>query len=183
MASLTPFPLSLKPPPYNLPVLLHRPRSKLFNLPPESSNSSAPAARSFVVTGIALRVSPDQALPMGRVLTPHAIAVLDRRYNSLAPYQPPRPNLYAVKVGNSLSFRYVDFYANHLILRPHALDHPCRAHQPGIGGITLGSIVGRTCICIFRDISGGTSLREFLIASPSEDLHGTGSKFRHRTAP
>ena len=55
---------------------------------------------------------------------PHGIVVLDRYYNSLAPYQPPRPNLYGVNVGDFLSFRYVDFDANRLILRPHALDHP-----------------------------------------------------------
>ncbi len=45
--------LSLKPPLDKLPVLLQRPRSKLSNLPLESSNTSAPAALSFAVTGSA----------------------------------------------------------------------------------------------------------------------------------
>ena len=47
------FDLSLKPPLYKLPVLLQRPRSKLSNLPLESSNTSAPVALSFAVTGSA----------------------------------------------------------------------------------------------------------------------------------
>jgi hypothetical protein len=110
-ARLTPFHLSLKPPLYKLPVLLHRPRSKVSNLPQESSNTSVPAALSFAVTGSASSQCtsvPPKRFPWPPVLMPHGIVVLDRYYNSLAPYQPPRPNLYGVNVGDFLSFRYVD---------------------------------------------------------------------------
>src|SRR5277367_6038135 len=38
---------------------------------------------------LAVRITASQALPMLPVLAPHAIVVLDRHYNSLAPYRPP----------------------------------------------------------------------------------------------
>jgi hypothetical protein len=97
---------------------------------------------------LAVRVTSAQALPMGPVLAPDAIVVLDRHYNSLAPYRPPRPNLYAVGVGDSLSFRYVSFDEDRLILRPHALDHPVELLNLGVSDSPSDSIVGRVCICI-----------------------------------
>ena len=42
-------------------------------------------------------------------MLPEAIALLDRHYNSLMPYRPNRPNLYAVRHGSHLTLRYVDF--------------------------------------------------------------------------
>jgi hypothetical protein len=61
---------------------------------------------------------------------------------------PPRPNLFAVNVGDFLSFRYVDFDDNHLIRRPHALDHPVELLNMGPDESPSGCIVGRACICI-----------------------------------
>lgn len=97
---------------------------------------------------LAVRVAPAQAPPMMPVLVPHAIAVLDRHYNSLALYQPPQPNLYAVSIGTTLSFRYVSFDADRLILRPHALDHPVELLPLGPDESPSDPIVGRVCICI-----------------------------------
>ena len=53
-----------------------------------------------------------------------------------------------MNVGDSLSFRYVDFDANHLILRPHALDHPVELINLGSDESPSAAIVGRACICI-----------------------------------
>ncbi len=97
---------------------------------------------------LAVRITPAQALPMAPILTPHAIVVLDRHYNSLVPYRPSQPNLYAVDVGSNLSFRYVSFDAERLILRPHALDHPVELLNLEISESPSDSIVGRVCICI-----------------------------------
>jgi hypothetical protein len=97
---------------------------------------------------LAVRVSPTQALPMNPILIPHAIVVLDRHYNSLAPYQPSRPNIYAANIANSLSFRYVGFDSDHLILRPHAIDHPIELLSLEPGESPSSYIVGRVCICI-----------------------------------
>ena len=97
---------------------------------------------------VAVRVSTAQAAPMNPVLTPNAIVVLDRHYNSLAPYLPPRPSLYAVNISNDLSFRYVTFEADHLILRPHALEHPVELLSLGAAESPSSYIVGRVCLCI-----------------------------------
>jgi hypothetical protein len=97
---------------------------------------------------LAVRVSPPQAAPMIPVLAPNAIVVLDRHYNSLAPYQPPRPSLYAVNIANDLSFRYVGFEADHLILRPHSLEHPVELLSLGTAESPSNYIVGRVCLSI-----------------------------------
>ena len=97
---------------------------------------------------VAVRVGASQAAPMNPVLAPNAIVVIDRHYNSLAPYLPPRPSLYAVNVANDLSFRYVGFEADHLILRPHALEHPVELLSLGAAESPSSYIIGRVCLCI-----------------------------------
>jgi hypothetical protein len=97
---------------------------------------------------VAVRVGASQAPPMAPVLTPNAIVVLDRHYNSLAAYLPPRPSLYAVNLAGELSFRYVSFEADHLILRPHALEHPVELLSLGAAESPSGHIVGRVCLCV-----------------------------------
>ena len=97
---------------------------------------------------VAVRVSAPQAAPMSPVLTPNAIGVLDRDYNSLAPYLPPRPSLYGVNIGGDLSFRYVSFEADHLILRPHSLEHPVELLSLGAAESPSTYIVGRVCLSI-----------------------------------
>jgi hypothetical protein len=96
---------------------------------------------------LAVRVSPAQAVPMEPVLVPHSIVVLDRHYNSLASYS-SRPNLYAVSVGDALSFRYVSFDADRLILRPHSLNHPVELLSIHPGESPSAAIIGRVCISI-----------------------------------
>ena len=61
---------------------------------------------------------------MDPLVQPDALLVLDRHYNSLAGYRPNRNNIYAVRSGNQLWLRYVDFLANRLVLRPHNLAFP-----------------------------------------------------------
>lgn len=97
---------------------------------------------------LAVRVTPAQSLPMASVLVPHAIVVIDRHYNSLAPHRPSQPNLYAVSIASTLSFRYVRFDADHLILRPHTLDHPVEILRLGPSQSPSSLIVGRICVCI-----------------------------------
>jgi len=73
---------------------------------------------------VAVRIPAADALPMEPLVLPEAIALVDRHYNSLMPYRPNRPNLYAVRYGSRLLLRYVDFVANRLVLRPYNLAHP-----------------------------------------------------------
>jgi hypothetical protein len=73
---------------------------------------------------VAVRIPAADALPMEPLLLPDAITLIDRHYNSLMPYRPNRPNLYAVRHGAHLTLRYVDFVSNRLVLRPHNIAFP-----------------------------------------------------------
>jgi hypothetical protein len=73
---------------------------------------------------VAVRIPSADALPMEPLVLPEAITLLDRHYNSLMPYRPNRPNLYAVRQGSHLTLRYVDFIASRLVLRPHNIAFP-----------------------------------------------------------
>jgi len=61
---------------------------------------------------------------MDPVLYEGAIAVIDRHYNSLAPYHPPRQNVYAVRDGLRVMLRYIDKAGTHLIIRPRSIAYP-----------------------------------------------------------
>jgi transcriptional regulator with XRE-family HTH domain len=90
----------------------------------QSIRPRAPNKRRAWQRFVAIRVPAADALPMDPLLLPDAVALLDRHYNSLAPYRPNRPNLYAVHKGAHLTLRYVEFIANRLVLRPHNLAFP-----------------------------------------------------------
>ena len=94
---------------------------------------------------VAVGVTPLQARPMEPVLNANDIVVIDRHYNSLVPYQPPRPNIYAVRVDNAMLFRYVSFEANRLILRPYSLEFPVQLIElePQLSPNDL--VIGRLC--------------------------------------
>jgi hypothetical protein len=94
--------------------MLHLPAGLLGSIRTRASNQRR-AWQRFV----AVRVAAADAVPMEPLLLPEALALLDRHYNSLMPYRPNRPNLYAVRHGSHLTLRYVEFIANRLVLRPH----------------------------------------------------------------
>jgi len=73
---------------------------------------------------VAVRVAAADALPMEPLVLPEALVLLDRHYNSLLPYRPSRPNLYAIRHGAHLTVRYAEFQASRLILRPHNIAFP-----------------------------------------------------------
>lgn len=100
---------------------------------------------------VAVRVDAQQAAAMEPVLTPGAIVVLDRHYQSLAPYRAQQPTLYAVRCGAALLLRYVDFDEGRLILRPYSRSVPVQliplAGQESPGDL----IVGRVCL-VFSEL-------------------------------
>ena len=57
-------------------------------------------------------------------MLPDAIALIDPHYNSLLPYRPNRPDLYAVRQGAHLTLRYVEFLSGRLVLRPYNIAFP-----------------------------------------------------------
>lgn len=110
-------------------------------------NRARPAAnRAPWQRFVAVRVDAQQAAAMEPVLTPGAIAVLDRHYQSLAPYRAQQPTLYAVRCGAALLLRYVDFDEGRLILRPYSRNVPVQL-IPLAGHESPGDlIVGRVCL-------------------------------------
>ena len=99
--------------------LLQLPQGALETLHARVSNQRRSWQR-FVV----IRVPQADAPAMEPLILPDALVLIDRHYNSLHPYRPDRPNLYAVRVGAKLQLRFVDHLANRLVLRPYNLNHP-----------------------------------------------------------
>jgi hypothetical protein len=97
---------------------------------------------------VAVRISPDQALPMSPRLRPQMIVVLDRHYSSLTPFRSSQPDVYGVNDSNALIFRYVSSDSRRIILRPHAVDHPIKLLEIGDRASLSDLIVGRVCISI-----------------------------------
>jgi hypothetical protein len=95
---------------------------------------------------VAIRVDAQQSAAMEPLITPGAIAVLDRAYNSLAPYRSHQPNLYAVRLGAALLLRFVDFDEGRLILRPWSRDFPIQLLPLATHETPADYIVGRVCL-------------------------------------
>ena len=100
-------------------MLLHLPSGAL-----QATRARTSVARRAWQRFVAVRVSAGDAQAMDPLLLPDALVVLDRHYNSLAPYRAERPTLYAVRNGGHLTLRYAEFLANRLALRPHSLTFP-----------------------------------------------------------
>jgi len=73
---------------------------------------------------VAVSIDGTQAAAMEPVVSPGAIVLLDRHYTRLAPYRSNRPNLYAVRNGDHIILRYLEFAATRLVLRPYQVDAP-----------------------------------------------------------
>jgi hypothetical protein len=99
----------------------------MLYLPPgllQSIRSRASNQRRAWQRFVAVRIPGADAIAMEPLVLPEALTLIDRHYNSLMPYRPNRPNLYAVRNGSHLALRYVDFTANRLVLRPHNIAYP-----------------------------------------------------------
>jgi hypothetical protein len=98
---------------------------------------------------VAVRVDAQQAQAMDPLLTPGAVAVIDRHYRSLAAYRAQQRTLYAVRMGMGaaagLALRYVEFDGGNLILRPLAVNVPVEVVAPGANETPADYIVGRVC--------------------------------------
>jgi transcriptional regulator with XRE-family HTH domain len=97
---------------------------------------------------VAVRISGADAMPMDPLLLPDAITLIDRHYNSLMPYRPNRPNLYAVRHGTHLKVRYVDFVSNRLVLRPHNIAFPVDLIEVEPGEPPSDLIAGRIALIL-----------------------------------
>jgi hypothetical protein len=100
---------------------------------------------------LAIRADAQQSAAMDPLLAPGAIAVLDRHYNSLAPYRSHQPTLYAVRCGAALLLRFVDFDEGRLILRPYAREFPVQLLPLAAHETPADYIVGRVCL-VFSEL-------------------------------
>jgi hypothetical protein len=123
----------------------------MLQLPPgvlESLRTRVSNARRAWQRFVAVRIPLADALPMEPLVLPDALTVIDRHYNSLMPYRPNRPNLYAVRHGSQLTLRYVDFVANRLVLRPHSIAYPVDLLEVEPGESPGDLIVGRAALIL-----------------------------------
>jgi len=95
---------------------------------------------------VAIRADSQQAAAMEPLLQPGALVVLDRHYNSLAPYRAHQPTLYAVRSGNTLLIRFVEFDEGSLILRPRSLAFPIQLLALSPRESPADRILGRVCM-------------------------------------
>jgi hypothetical protein len=124
-------------------AMLHLPAGLLQSIRARVSNPRR-AWQRFV----AVRIPSADTLPMEPLLLPEAITMIDRHYNSLMPYRPNRPNLYAVRHGSHLTLRYLDFVSNRLVLRPHNIAFPVDLIEVEPGEPPSELIVGRICLIL-----------------------------------
>src|SRR6266702_1297002 len=100
---------------------------------------------------LAVRADAQQSAAMEPVISTGAIAVLDRHYNSLAPYRAHQPTLYAVRCGDALLLRFVDYDEGRLILRPYSRDFPVQLLPLATHETPADYIVGRVCL-VFSEL-------------------------------
>lgn len=99
---------------------------------------------------IAVRISPEDALPMEPLILPKAFVVIDRHYNSPVPYQLGRPSLCAVRRGAHLILRYVESLEDKLALRPLNLAFPVELLQSEPGKRVQELVAGRVVLVLNR---------------------------------
>jgi transcriptional regulator with XRE-family HTH domain len=123
--------------------MLHLPAGLLQSIQGRPSNPRR-AWQRFV----AVRIPRADALAMEPLILPEAITLIDRHYNSLIPYRPNRPNLYAVRHGAHLTLRYVDFVASRLVLRPHNIAFPVDLLEVDSGEPPSELLAGRIALIL-----------------------------------
>ncbi len=129
--------------PAAIQALLHLPASLL-----QSVHTGTSGARRKWERFVAIRVSSSDASQMDPLVLPEAIALIDRHYNSSAPYHPHRRNLYAVRVGPHLTLRYVEFASSHLILRPYNNAFPVQLIEVNPEESPYDLLVGRIALIL-----------------------------------
>ncbi len=100
---------------------------------------------------VAVRCDSQQALAMEPVLAAGSVAVIDRHYNSLAPYHADGVTLLAVRYGAGILLRYAEFDDSRLILRPAAITCPVQLLAVAQDQLPSDYVVGRVCM-IFHGV-------------------------------
>ncbi len=97
---------------------------------------------------VAIRVDGLQAAAMDPLLRQDSITVIDRHYNSPAPYRSQAPNIYAIHTPEALRLTFLEFDANTLILRPRNPQIPVRLIDLAANEQPSDYIIGRVCYVV-----------------------------------
>jgi hypothetical protein len=97
---------------------------------------------------VAIRADAPQAAAMDPMLAADTLVVIDRHYNSLAPYRAQQRTLYAVRSGSGLMLRFLEFDDARLVLRPLSLDFPVQLIALGENDSPGDYIVGRVSLIL-----------------------------------
>jgi hypothetical protein len=121
-----------------------------------SSRLAASRARPSARTAhwqrfVAIRADAPQASAMDPMIAADAIVVIDRHYNSPAPYRAQQRTLYAVRSGSGLMLRFLEFDDARLVLRPLSLEFPVQVIAVGENESPGDYIVGRVSL-IFSEV-------------------------------
>jgi hypothetical protein len=133
--------------PYIRPAAVHSmlqlPAGVLHSLQPRTSKQ-----RRVWQRFVAVRISRNDAQAMEPLVKPNAIALVDRHYNSLAPYRPDQPNVFAVRNGSHLLLRHVDFLSDRVVLRPYNSAFPVELVELGLHETPGDLIAGRIALIV-----------------------------------
>jgi hypothetical protein len=97
---------------------------------------------------VAVAIAAEEAACMHPMVSPGALVLLDRHYNSLTPYQADRQTLYGVRAGHALKIRYVALAQGQLVLRPQILDSPLEYIDVEEDCSPRDSIAGRVVVVV-----------------------------------
>jgi hypothetical protein len=95
---------------------------------------------------VAVRADAQQAAAMHPMIAAGSIVVLDRHYNSLAPYRGQQRTVYAVRAGWGLALRFVEFDDKRLVLRPLAAEFPIQLIALRPEESAADYLLGRACL-------------------------------------
>ena len=94
---------------------------------------------------VLVKVDARDGMSMYPRLLPGATVLIDRHYNSLAPYRKNEQNMYAVRKDGGATVKYVEMAENSLVLRPHNQSYPVSLLPIEEGKTFSDYIVGRIC--------------------------------------
>jgi phage repressor protein C with HTH and peptisase S24 domain len=94
---------------------------------------------------VLIKVDAHDGMSMYPRLLPGATVLIDRHYNSLAPYRKNEQNMYAVRKEGGCTVKYVELAENSLVLRPHNQSYPVSLLPIEDDKTFADYIVGRIC--------------------------------------
>src|SRR5438270_10386713 len=94
---------------------------------------------------VLIKVDARDGMSMYPRLLPGATVLIDRHYNSLAPYRKNEQNMYAVRQDGGATVKYVELTGRNLVLRPHNQAYPVSIVPIEDGKTFADYIVGRIC--------------------------------------